>query len=121
MSSPFPGTVLPSPGSGAVLQRERASAGARGPWGLEGVQVGGDTRTAAPRGFQPPTPAKPCQQATHTQDRLPAPHVPHTQCAAPLAPPIECVHTAGSVSSTHTPLPAVFPRRKGRTQQVIYI
>lgn len=76
-------------------------------------------RTAAPKGSQPP--AKPCQQATQTQDRLPAPNVPHTERAAPLAPPSAYVHTAGSVSSTHTPLPAVFPRRKGRTQQVIYI
>lgn len=59
--------------------------------------------------------------AGHTQDRLSALPVPHTRCAAPLAPPIACVHTAGALSSTHTPLPAVFTRRKGRTQQVIYI
>lgn len=81
------------PGRGTGTLGFGGGAGTRGHMGI--LQ-----RTAAPTGSQsPPSPTS--RPHTHRTGCQPH-HVPHTQCAALLAPPIECVHTAGSVSSTHT-------------------
>lgn len=118
---PSPAPCCPPPAAGPRCSRRACLGRGTGTLGLgRGAgrrgHMGIFARTAAPTGSHPPTPAEPCQQATHTQDRLPAPPcATHTVCSPPCTPHGVCAHSWVCLKHTyHHPFQLRSPGERAR-------